>query len=157
MASSLSFPVTVLLALVSGRGLAVRYGGLDRNRRCSLELEHLRRVVQRHPPASTVLWQLWPNPTPGRSPGAEPVGRRLESEQIQVGSAQLPWDRTDNPALCRGPDQQDGVQRAVELAVAAAVDSLGRLGCQVAWLTVPPGVVRLAWGRSPRVQLRAVT
>jgi hypothetical protein len=27
--------------------------------------------------------------------------------------------------------QQDGVQRAVELAVAAAVDSLGRRGCQV--------------------------
>jgi hypothetical protein len=53
--------------------------------------------------------------------------------------------------------QQDGVQRAVELAVAAALDSLGRLGCQVAWLTVPLGVVRLAWGRSPRVQLRAVT
>jgi hypothetical protein len=49
------------------------------------------------------------------------------------------------------------VQRAVELAVAAALDSLGRLGCQVAWLTVPLGVVRLAWGRSPRVQLCAVT
>jgi DNA gyrase/topoisomerase IV subunit B len=37
------------------------------------------------------------------------------------------------------------------------VDSLGRLGRQVAWLTMPLGVVRLAWGRSPRVQLRAVT
>jgi hypothetical protein len=33
--------------------------------------------------------------------------------------------------------QQDGVQRAVELPVAAAVDSLGRLGCQAgAWLTL---------------------
>ena len=56
--------------------------------------------------------------------------------------------------------QQDGVQRAVELPVAAAVDSLGRLGCQVGlvvWLTILGGVVRLARGRSPRVQLRAVT
>jgi hypothetical protein len=49
------------------------------------------------------------------------------------------------------------VQGAVELAVPATVDSLGTLGCQVAWLTMPYGVVRLAWGRSPRVQLRAVT
>src|SRR5262245_52522785 len=51
----------------------------------------------------------------------------------------------------------DHPQGIVGLAVAAAVGSLGRLGCQVAWLTVPPGVVRLAWGRPPRVQLRAVT
>jgi hypothetical protein len=55
------------------------------------------------------------------------------------------------------PGQRDHVQGAVELAVPATVDSLGRLGCQVAWLTMPCGVVRLAWGRSPRVQLRAVT
>ena len=56
--------------------------------------------------------------------------------------------------------QGDVVQDPVELAVAATVDSLGRLGCQVglvAWLTILLGVVRLARGRSPRVQLRAVT
>jgi hypothetical protein len=35
--------------------------------------------------------------------------------------------------------QHDGVQGAVELPVAAAVDSLGRRGCQVAWLTMPRG------------------
>ena len=35
------------------------------------------------------------------------------------------------------PDQDDPVQRGVGLAVAAAVDSLGRLGCQAgAWLTL---------------------
>jgi hypothetical protein len=43
--------------------------------------------------------------------------------------------------------QQDGVQGAVELPVAAAVDSLGRLACQVAWLTRLLGVVRLAAGK----------
>jgi hypothetical protein len=39
-------------------------------------------------------------------------------------------------------DQHDGVQGAVELAVAAAVDSLGRRGCQVGlvvWLTILGG------------------
>src|SRR5215204_2533684 len=54
-------------------------------------------------------------------------------------------------------DHHDCVQGPIQLAVAAGVDSLGRLGCQVAWLTILVGVVRLARGRSPRVLLRAVT
>ena len=48
------------------------------------------------------------------------------------------------------PDQRDGVQGLVELAVAAAVDSLGRLGCQTgAWLllTMMGGASRLAVGK----------
>jgi hypothetical protein len=38
------------------------------------------------------------------------------------------------------PDHDDPKQRGVGLAVAAPVDSLGRLGCQVAWLTILLGV-----------------
>jgi hypothetical protein len=56
-----------------------------------------------------------------------------------------------------GLADRDEVEGGIQLAVAAGVDSLGRLGCQVAWLTILLGVVRLARGRSPRVQLRAVT
>jgi hypothetical protein len=46
--------------------------------------------------------------------------------------------------------QHDGVQGAVELAVTAPVDSLGRLGCQVGlvvWLTMPFGALRLRVGK----------
>jgi Flp pilus assembly protein CpaB len=55
------------------------------------------------------------------------------------------------------PLEEGQVLSPAVVADGPALDSLGRLGCQVAWLTVPLGVVRLAWGRSPRVQLRAVT
>jgi len=45
------------------------------------------------------------------------------------------------------PHHHDAVQRGVGLAVAAAVDSLGRLRCQGAWLTMPLEVVRLGVGK----------
>jgi hypothetical protein len=56
--------------------------------------------------------------------------------------------------------ERDHPQRVVGLAVVAAVDSLGRLGCQVgllARLTVMGGPSGWRRGRSPRVQLCAVT
>ena len=68
------------------------------------------------------------------------------AHDVELGQALFgaPLDIGPGRWVAAHADQGDAPQGVVGSAVPAAVDSLGRLGCQVAWLTILLGVVRLA-------------
>jgi hypothetical protein len=79
--------------------------------------------------------------TPGRSQRSSSRNswQAITRRRHRLASRRLlPWARSAGHVgagvgIGAQAHQQDGVQGAVELAVAGAVDSLGKRGCQVGW------------------------
>jgi hypothetical protein len=124
-----------------------------------------------NPPVS--LWfAAWEAAPRGATPGKRLLGLRVlspDGDLVGVGGAAVPESESDEQAVnararastalglvvaglgvASQPGDRDGVQGAVEVAVPATVDSLGRLGCQAGvWLmlTMVSGTSRLRVGK----------